>query len=330
MGGASAKALVTGATGFLGGLLVRELVAAGVPPVRLRCLVRNADRAVAGGLPRTSLVIGDLATPAADLEAAASDVAIVVHLAGTLVGHRAAEFEAVNVHGTERLLAAVAAAAPRAHVILVSSLAAAGPSVDGVGTALPPAACRPVSFYGNSKRGGELAVLRSGQPWTILRPPVVYGPGDSATRLLFRQACGLVCPVPPAPRPLSVIHALDVVAAIRLAMELRPAGAILPLAGPQDTDTHGLLRAIARAAGRTARLLPVPLWLAAGAAGVSDLWGRVRGRASHFNRDKVRELRAPGWVADAGPAAQALGFRARVELPDGLAAVAAAEGFGRR
>jgi dihydroflavonol-4-reductase len=327
---AQVSVLVTGATGFLGGLLVRRLVADGMAPANLRCLVRDPRRARASGLPATTLVTGGLAAPNdAELAAAVAGVAIVVHLAGTLKGHRPADFDAVNVHGTERLCRAVLMHAPRAHVVLVSSLAAAGPSVDGTGSALPPAACRPVSLYGDSKRRGELALLGSALPATILRPPVVYGPGDAATRLLFRQACAPLCAVPRRSRPLSAIHAADVVVAIQLAMARRPVGAILPLDGPQRTDTHALLRAIAAAAGRRARLAPLPMAVAGAAAFASDLFGRLVGRTSYFNRDKVREIRADGWVADGTAAAAVLGFRPQVELTAGLMAVAVAEGFRR-
>lgn len=321
--------LVTGATGFLGARLVRELLAAGVEPVRLRCLVREPERAIRLGLPAASLRRGDLGDPqdAPALCAAVDGVGLVLHLAGSLKGFDRRGYDAVNVDGTARLVAAIAAVAPAAHVVHVSSLAAAGPSADGRGTDAPPAQCRPVSAYGDSKRRGELALTGSRTPFTILRPPVVYGPGDGATRLLFQQALAPVTAVPLRPRPLSVIHVDDVVAALLLAAAQRPPGAVLPLDGPERTDTHAFVRAIAAACGRRARLLPVPLPIAGVAAGLCDLVARLRRSPGYFNRDKVRELAAPGWVADGGPVRERLGFVARVRLADGLCAVARAEGL---
>lgn len=330
------RLLLTGATGFLGGVLVRRLLRSGVPAERLRLLVRDPDRAARAGLPAASLVRGDLGGggqrgggDGEKLRAAADGASLVVHLAGALKAYDRAGYDDVNVHGTAHLAEAVRAVAPDAHFVHVSSLAAAGPSVDGAGTDLPPDRCRTVSWYGESKRRGELAVVGSGLAFTVLRPPVVYGPADGATRLLFRQVLAPVTAVPRHARPLSVIHADDVAEALWRAVERRPAGAFLPLDGPERTDTHALLRAIATACGRRARLVSVPMAVAGVAANAADLWARLRRNPGYFNRDKVREIEAAGWVADGSAAERLLGHRSRIALADGLAAVARAEGFAR-
>jgi nucleoside-diphosphate-sugar epimerase len=323
--------LITGATGFVGRAVVRALLAAGLPPARLRCVVRSSAAAERSGVPRESVRLGDLGHDAADaaLREAAHRAEVVLHLAGAVKAWRRRGYDDVNRGGTARLVAALQHAAPAAHVVLVSSLAAAGPSVDGVGSDALPDRCHPVSAYGESKRRGELEVVRSGLAWTIVRPPVVYGAGDGATQLLFRQACAPVAPVPRRPAPLSAIHVRDVVEALRLAIARRPAGAVLPLDGPERTDTHAFVRAIAAACGRRARLLPVPLPLAAVAASVCDLFAGIVRRAAYFSGDKVREIAAPGWVADGRPAQRLLGFAPRTGLAEGLAEVARAEGLVR-
>jgi nucleoside-diphosphate-sugar epimerase len=254
-------------------------------------------------------------------------VTLVFHLAGAVKALNRAGYERINHTGTRNLLAAVAARAPRALFVHVSSLAAAGPSIDGGCSARPPEQTRPVSNYGESKRLAELAVCSSGLAWTIVRPPVVYGPGDAATRLLFRQACALRCPVPREPRPLSVIHVEDAVSALLLAAAGSAVSAIVPLDGRDRTDTHAFLRAIADACGHRARFVFVPKVLATVAAGVADCWAAVSRRPGFFSRDKVAEIHASGWVADGRVARERLAFEPAIGLQAGLREVALREGF---
>jgi len=100
------------------------LLGRGLPPERLRCLVRDRQRALRAGVPEVSIRLGDLgdAGGEANLAAAAEGVDVLLHLAAELKGWRRGAFSAVNVDGTARLLRAVAAAAPQAHRVLVSSM----------------------------------------------------------------------------------------------------------------------------------------------------------------------------------------------------------------
>lgn len=316
------RILITGATGFIGRRFVHACQESGIGD--FCCLVRDRTRARGLGLPERALVEGDLANPDA-IRRAAAGAALVIHLAASVRALRTADLFAANAGGTRLLLAA---AEPSARVILVSSLAAVGPSRDGRDTARPADRCSPCSAYGESKRQAELALVadasRTGRSWLVLRPGVVYGAGDAATRVLTAQARAWVTAVPPRPRPLSVIHVDDVCAALLAAVRKPEAQALfLPLVGRAPTDTHALLTAIAAAQGRRARLVPVPLPIARCAAHLAQAWARITGRATFFNPDKVREIGAEGWVGDPEPAATALGFRAQIDLRSGLATVVA-------
>lgn len=320
--------LVTGATGFLGRALVAALGRAGVPDGRLRLLVRSRDAALRHGLPEPALVEGSLADRTA-LEQAAGDVDGVVHLAGLTRALSTDDLFATNEAGVARVAAAVASVAAGARFVLVSSLAAAGPSTDGRGSAAAPAECRPCSSYGASKLAGERRLLDHSPrlDWCVIRPPIVYGPGDDATRLLFRQALAPLAVVPWRARPLSVIHVEDVADALVHAVARRGVHGFLPLAGPADVDTTALVRAIAAACGRTPRIVRVPMLVPRAIAPLVELVQRLRGRPGFFNSDKMREAAASGWVADPAPVRDALGFAPAIALDSGLLATARAEGL---
>jgi nucleoside-diphosphate-sugar epimerase len=255
-------------------------------------------------------------------------VDVVVHLAGTITAVRTQDYFRSNADGTRNLVDSIARCAPEASLVHVSSIAAAGPSADGAGTDLPPDRCKPCSHYGESKRQGELAVIDA-RRWVILRPPMVYGPNDRATRLLFRSALATVTPVPWADRPISLVHVRDLIQAISDAGRGIAEHRILPIDGPDRLSFHGLPRAMAEVCGQSSRLLPLPVLGLRGAALVADAVALLRRRASFFSLDKVREIAAVGWVADPGPARDALGFRPQIPTSQGLAETARAEGFSR-
>ena len=142
----SGRVLVTGGTGFVGGHLVRRLLGDGWG---LRCLVRDRHRASAGGLPGETLMEGCL-EDRASLESAAEGVDLVVHLAGAISALSAADYFRANAAGTRNLVSAVLSSAPQATLVHVSSLAAAGPSPDGEGTALPRTAADPAPNTGRA------------------------------------------------------------------------------------------------------------------------------------------------------------------------------------
>ncbi|HEX8911309.1 MAG TPA: NAD-dependent epimerase/dehydratase family protein, partial [Humisphaera sp.] len=181
---------VTGTTGFVGSHTAQLFLELGW---RVKALVRRPDKP--GLLPAGAEVVGgDLLEPAA-YRRALEGCDAVLHVAGLVKARRLAEYMAVNAAGAEAVARAAGEACPAAMFVLVSSQAAAGPARDGspVRETDPP---RPVSWYGASKLEGERLVERAAKgPWCVVRPSVVYGPGDPGVLELFRTVQGGFAPI---------------------------------------------------------------------------------------------------------------------------------------
>lgn len=304
--------LVTGASGFVGVNLCRRLEEAGLS---YRALVRSRSKALERGLPADRLHVGDLG---GDLEAALEGVDQVLHLAGLVRGSRAELLE-VNKAGTERLVSALANHAPQARLVLLSSLAAAGPSPDGATSAREPEDCRPPSYYGQSKREGELALRSCQNPWLVLRPGIVYGPWDKDVLILFKQARRGPGVLSGPEAHYSMIHVEDLVTALILALETPTLHRFLPLARDPALLDSEWLRMLGAAQQGSSRVLRLPRFLGWVAAGSAEFLALFRSDPPAFNLDKYREMRAGSWVIDTRPAREHLSFEATISHEEGFA-----------
>lgn len=316
------RCLVTGATGFIGPRLVQVLQAAGG---EVRCLARStADTSRLQALG-VELVTGDVTAPET-LPSAIEGMDFVFHLAGRTFAPSYDEFARVNETGCANLSAACAARPNPPVLVVVSSLAAAGPSP--VGRALTEKdSPEPISNYGRSKLAGELAAREwaAEVPTTIVRPPVVFGPGDRAGLVLARSLRKMGVHVVYRPGlPLSLVHADDLAEALLLAARY---GERLDPTDPRGTGVYyatdptpssyaEMGRMIGDAMGLHVRVLRVRKWVLAIAAVAGELGGRARGKSSPLNWDKLREGTASGWVASSAKLVSQTNFVPAAPLPE--------------
>ena len=312
------NALVTGGTGLVGGHLIDALLRRGDT---VTALVRTPLKAAALAERGIKLVAGSLEDPGS-LGAAARGQDVIYHVAGLIAAPDEAGFLAVNRDGTARLVAA-ATEASAARLVLVSSLAAAGPSSRG-GRLLGEETPRPVTAYGRSKLAGE-AVVRSGRlPWTIVRPPPVYGPRDTEMLRVFRAARLGVAPVfGDGHQELSLVYGPDLGEALAAAGHSDQAiGRIFYACHPEVITSAALVREVASALGRRVRLVRLPRWLATGALGLATATARLAGHVTILTPDKANELFAPAWTCDPAPFEAATGWRAAHDFAAGARATA--------
>lgn len=168
-------AAITGATGFVGKHLVTALITQGY---QIKALTRRPQ-------PKTDhidWITGDLEDKAA-LARLMEDADVVFHLAGLVKAKSTEDFNRVNSYSVETLLNVLNQSSAKPHFILLSSLAARE---------------RYLSSYAESKRRGEEILIEQAAnlPWTILRPPGIYGPEDKETHKIFKAISARIAPLP--------------------------------------------------------------------------------------------------------------------------------------
>lgn len=245
----------------------------------------------------------------------------VVHLAAIVSAIHDREYAAVNVDGTCAVAAAAQAAGAR--LIHISSLAAAGPAPASAPRSEDDAP-RPMTAYGRSKLESERAVAAVARlRWTILRPGVVYGPGDRAMLPLFRFARAGLLPL--AGRPTAaytVIHVSDMIRAIEAAIDRETDGETLFVGHSQPVTAREILEGVRAAVGRRAAIVPIPPAIARVAAAIGDLAGAMRGKPLPLNHRRWAEMSAEGFVCRVDRLRDRLGIVARMNLREGLAETA--------
>ncbi len=323
------KALVTGATGFIGRNLVRRLVVQGH---EVTCLARETSNRAPLEPLGVEFAVADMTDPKS-LVAPIAKVDVVYHLAAVLKVPWRKTFVTDNAAGAANVSAACAAAARPPVLVVVSSMAACGVPT-GSDPRREDEVPAPVSRYGAAKLAAEQAAAEYADrvPTTIVRPPMVFGPGDRSTFKLFRMASRgrFFTPTRRVSR-MSLISVTDLARLLILVAErgerLRanddsPGRGIYFAAARETPTLPELGQQIAGALGRDSlNIWRAPSALTYAVASVGEAIGRLRDRPTVLSIDKAREACAGSWVCDTAKV-QDLGFTAE-PLPGRLAEAAA-------
>jgi lipopolysaccharide/colanic/teichoic acid biosynthesis glycosyltransferase/uncharacterized protein YbjT (DUF2867 family) len=269
-----AKTLITGVNGFVGRMLSEQMIACGWS---VRGTVRALTQLNALPVGVEGICIGSI-TPHTDWSAALTGIDTVVHLAARVhvLKESAADpmeaFRTVNVAGTERL-ARMAAAAGVRRLVFLSSVKVNGEGRTASYTEQDEVS--PQDPYSISKWEAEqilrLVAAETGLEVIILRPPLVYGPRVKANFLNLMKLVHRGIPIP----LLNVGNLSDVI--ITCITNPKASGQTFLVSDDESVSTPELVRRLATALGRSARLVPFPLFL-------MHFAGKVIGKSSAVDR----------------------------------------------
>jgi nucleoside-diphosphate-sugar epimerase len=312
------RALITGATGFIGSHLAEELVRRGY---EVTCLVRKTSQLGILQSLGVQFVLGDC-RDRPSFEKAVEGMDYVFHLAGVITAQTWEDYYLTNTMGTRNLVEACAERNPTLKkFVFVSSISAAGPSEKGRGLKEDDPA-RPISSYGRSKLLAEEAVLGQKEklPAVILRPPNVLGPRQrelfESIKLIKRRILPLVGTGEPQ---TSLCYVGDLVDALILAAESDEArGKIYFVADPRPYAWAEITSAVAEALGIRRFFLKVPFSFQMLLASISETSSRLTHKKPFLTRESVIAAKRYYWIYDGSKIERELGFVPKVTLREAI------------
>ncbi|MFT5699943.1 MAG: nucleoside-diphosphate-sugar epimerase [Desulforhopalus sp.] len=297
--------VITGATGFIGGVLAKQLRSS---DWNIRALVRSASYDKRPKDIKVEWVIGDLEN-VDSLQQLVAGADAIVHCAGAVRGAVQNDFDRINVDGVAQLVKVAAQQKPAPRFLLISSLAAREPQL---------------SYYAASKLKGEeaLATYAKNMFWGVMRPSAVYGPGDREMRPLFQWMLRGIAPlIGPDKNRVSLIYVEDLVNAIVSWLD----NAKHPQQVYELHDGHQngyswleIIDTIERLRGSSIFKANIPIPFVGMVASVNLMLAKVFGGSPMLTPGKVRELTHANWVADNNLLSSQTDWAPLTSLEDGL------------
>jgi nucleoside-diphosphate-sugar epimerase len=311
--------LVTGATGFLGSALVTELVK---QQQDVRILARNVQKARNQFGEAIRIIPGDITDPA-QVQQAVDGTTVVYHLVGHLYHPSVPTelYQRTHVEGTRILLDACRKQKQLQRIVHCSTTGVHG--VTGDIPADEDAPFVPTNPYEATKLESELLALKAyreqGLPVSVVRPGLVYGPGDLHLLGFFTSIQkGLFRVIDGGKALLHPVYIDDMSRAFQLCAEHpRAIGRSYMIAGARPVSIRELATAIAHTLGRELPAGNIPLWLAHLAADVFAVIPGLQGERAPLTHSRVKFL-TQSRVYSIERARNELGYAPQVELEEGM------------
>jgi nucleoside-diphosphate-sugar epimerase len=315
------KVLITGATGFIGSFVAEKLLNKGYD---VRCIVRKTSNLRWIKDKYYELIEANI-NDISSLYKATEGVDYIYHIAGNTSAKNLEQYLQGNCIGTINLIEAALKNAPNLNKFLyVSSQTAAGPSISATEPITEEMPANPITDYGRSKKAAEEAIKKYTDklPFTIVRPPAVYGPRDTEIYSIFKMIkMGLVAYMGFNDKLLSLIHVDDLSDGIILAAESRNSlGKTYFISSEEFYVWKNVYDLMKKYLNKKHTLnIHLPHFLVLTAGGISSFFGQFSNKPPVFNYQKGIDFIQSYWTCSTKSAFKDFEYRQKVPLEKGVA-----------
>ena len=317
--------LITGATGFIGQCLVSKgkkqgyLVVAGIRMTSKTTWLKKNN------IPFEILSLDNPDTLTKEIKFIISkynSIDVVIHNAGLTQSSNTSDYNNVNYILTKNLIFALKESCklmPR--FIFTSSLAALGPgkplSLNPITENTDP---NPVTHYGRSKLISE-QFIRNQQdlPWIIIRPTAVYGPGESNFFKIIKSVnLGFEIYIGSKEQMLSFIYVKDLADIFIKLCDHDVVNVVYNLSDGNNYSIREVNETLKSVLNKKTIPIVIPLIIVRIIAFFTELAGRITGKATIINRDKINELEQLNWSCDSSLIINVTGFSPQYNFEKGI------------
>ena len=319
------RILITGASGFIGGFLVKEALQRGYEVWAAIRPGSSHEHLQDERIRFIHLQYEDKASMTKQFQEIAYNVGAwhyVIHNAGLTKALHTKDFYLVNTHYTSVLVEALAKSGCMPDkFLLMSSLSSYGAAKDGLIRVNDEQ--RPDSVYGDSKRKAELLLkAQSYFPYIILCPTGVYGPGDKDYLIEIKSIkAGFDFKTGMKPQHLTFIYVKDLAVTAFHALERSSVQNSTYLVADGDVYTDQEFSEIVKKSLGKRRVfkMRIPMWICFITCLCSEWAGKICKKAMTLNTDKYKILRQRNWVCETERTFRDLAFKPQYNLQEGIA-----------
>jgi nucleoside-diphosphate-sugar epimerase len=304
------KIAITGANGFVGSRLVRQLAA----NHDVICLVRensNIDL-----LPKNANIRKIEYNDLDAIREILVDCDVLIHSAALTRAKNWQTMKRINIDLTEQLLKI---SGDLKQFVFISSQAASGPAMNNATPVTESDLCKPLTIYGKSKMMAEELIRSKAEiPYTIIRPVSVFGSGDSDFLQYFKMIKNFIAvQIGFDEKHYNFIYVNELVKLIdKTILNKFAYNETFFAADPKTYTMQEFIKSIEMAMNRKSIHLRIPVFLLQPAAGIAEFLNKFSSRPPLLNREKVKEFRQSNWLVSTEKAKKLLAFESASDLTE--------------